>query len=257
MNPSERRLVEQLATATGRELVQLAHARERITGAIGVLERDGRVVAVSAHRCGLAAVPELGALDRIERLDVGGNALVELPPVPASVRELYIYDNQLAHLPALPPGLRVLDANRNRLVDVPRLEGLDFAYLASNQLVAPPVLAGVRYLNVSGNPLAALPIDPALRELRAESSGLATLPDAIAGLAELRELHLRDNALAALPDAIGALARLRVLDLRANRLDTLPEAIARLPLAKLDLRWNPLGRPPAWLDTLDDALVYR
>ena len=44
--------------------------------------------------------------------------------------------------------------------------------------------------------------------------------------------------------------------LRSNQLDTLPASIARLPLGKLDLRWNPLRARPAWLRELADTLVY-
>ncbi|MBC7976931.1 MAG: hypothetical protein H7138_18300, partial [Myxococcales bacterium] len=49
-----------------------------------------------------------------------------------------------------------------------------------------------------------------------------------------------------------------VLDLRGNRLDTLPEALRAMPLAKLDLRWNPLRALPGWIDELIDrgCLVY-
>jgi Leucine-rich repeat (LRR) protein len=250
---SDRAIVDELAA--GREVVAIDHARERLDGAVGVMTRGGRAIAISAHRCGLRALPPLESLDQLERLDVGGNDLADLPRLPAQLRELYVYDNRLERLPPLPSTLRVLDANRNRLAALPPLADLDFAYLASNRF-AEVQTRGVRYLNVGGNPLRELPIDPAIVELRAEDAGLATLPDAIAELASLRELALRGNALVALPETIGALAQLRVLDLRANRLDTLPDALARLRLAKLDLRWNPLRRRPRWLDDLGECLVY-
>ncbi|HEV7558158.1 MAG TPA: leucine-rich repeat domain-containing protein [Kofleriaceae bacterium] len=245
---TEREAVE---AAFGRAAVKLGHARERLDGELGVYERDGHVVAISAHRLGLTAVPAIDHLAHLERVDIGGNRLVELPALPASVRELYIYDNQLERLPAL-PRLRVLDANRNALVELPPLHEIDFVYAASNRLAAPPVMTGCRYVNLGGNPLARLPRDPAIRELRVEDAGLTSLPASIAELVGLRELHLRGNRLTALP---ALPATLRVLDLRGNQLDELPD-LSHLPLVKLDLRWNPLRNPPAWLDRLRDALVY-
>jgi Leucine-rich repeat (LRR) protein len=248
-------IVAQLAV--GRPIVELTHARQRIGGAVGVLWRAGAAVAICAHRCQLTGLPDaISSLGQLERLDVGDNRLSELPALPASLRELYVHDNQLARLPAL-PGLLVLDANRNQLVEVPPLAGLDFVYLAGNRLTAAPPTSGVRYLNVGDNPLGHLALaDPAIRELRAETAQLHAL--SIERLVGLRELSLRSNQLTALPASLGALAELRVLDLRDNQLDELPEALRRLPLAKLDLRWNPLRAPPAWLDELSarGCLVY-
>ena len=241
---------DRVEAAFGRPAVSLGHARERLDGELGVLERNGRIVVISAHKLGLAAVPAID-LDHLERLDVGGNGLALLPPLPASLRELYIYDNQLERLPPL-PGLRVLDANRNHLVELPPLHGIDFVYAAGNRIVTPPAMTGCRYVNLGGNPLVALPRDPAIRELRLEDAGLVELHASIAELVNLRELHLRGNRLTGLP---ALPATLRVLDLRSNFVDELPD-LSHLPLDKLDLRWNPLRNPPAWLDRLGDALVY-
>jgi len=240
-------IVEQLAGT--RRVVELAHARQRTTGEIGVLWRDGAAIAICAHRCGLTALPaSIAALTQLARLDVGSNLLVELPGLPPALRELYVHDNQLARLPPL-PRLLVLDANRNLLDALPALTGIDFVYLAGNRLTALPAITGVRYLNVGDNPLGDLAlIDPTIQELRAEHAQLRTL--SIDRLGGLRELALRGNQLAALPASLGALTALRVLDLRANQLDDVPDALRALPLAKLDLRWNPLRSRPAWLDEL-------
>ena len=240
-------IVEQLAGA--RPVVELAHARQRTTGEIGVLWRDGAAIAICAHRCELSALPAaIGSLSQLVRLDVGSNRLDELPALPPGLRELYIHDNQLARLPVL-PRLSVLDANRNRLDAVAALTGIDFVYLAGNRLTALPDLAGVRYLNVGDNPLGQLALaDPAIQELRAEQAQLRML--SLERLTGLRELALRGNQLAALPGSIGALVALRTLDLRGNQLDELPDALRALSLTKLDLRWNPLRARPAWLDEL-------
>lgn len=248
-------LIEQLAGS--RPITRLTHARQRTSGVVGVLWRETTAIAICAHRCQLASLPGLiGALSELERLDVGDNQLTELPALPESLRELYVHDNRLARLPAL-PALRVLDANRNQLAEVPTIRDVGFVYLAGNQLRAPPVTSGVRYLNIGDNPLSHLSAaDPAIEELRTEHAQITSL--AIDGLTGLRELSLRNNRLAALPASIGALARLRTLDLRGNQLDELPEALLDLPLAKLDLRWNPLRAPPRWLDELSrrGCVVY-
>jgi Leucine-rich repeat (LRR) protein len=245
------------ALAGSRRVVELAHARQRTDGEVGVLWRDGAAVAICAHNCGLAALPEaIGALGRLVRLDVGDNQIGALPALPAGLRELYIHDNRIARLPAL-PRLTVLDANRNRLAALPPLVDIDFVYLAGNRLTAPPEIRGCRYLNLCDNPLGHLVLtDPAIRELRAEHAELQGL--SIERLTGLRELSLRGNQLTALPASIGAHAALRVIDVRGNQLDGLPEAVRALPLTKLDLRWNPLRERPPWLDELAGrgCLVY-
>jgi Leucine-rich repeat (LRR) protein len=243
------RLIAKLAA--GRSIVDLSHPRARTDGVIAVQwSATATAIRICAHRCHLTHLPDdLSTLTQLERLDVGGNHLTHLPTLPPSLRELYVDDNQLPHLSPLPP-LTVLDANRNHLTHLPPLTDLAFAYLAENRLTTLPALRNVRYLNVSDNPLAtlALSADAGVRELRAERIQLRAL--ALDGLTELRELALRGNQLTQLPDAIATLAHLRILDLRGNRLDDLPSALRALPLAKLDLRWNPLRMRPAWLDEL-------
>lgn len=241
------------ALPAGLPRLALTHLRQRERGVLGVLEQDGEVRALGLHRCGLTALPaSVRALTALQRLDVGGNSLTELPPLPPGVRELFVDDNQLARFPELPP-LRLLDANRNRLVEVPPLADVEFVYVAANQLTAPPVTRGSRYLNVSDNPLAALELaDGTLSEVRAESCGLRELPASIGALTQLRDLSLRGNLLSALPAEVAGLRALRHLDLRGNLLDDLPEELLALPdLRKLDLRWNPLRRRPGWLAQLE------
>lgn len=263
------------AFSPGLRAVALTHARQRVSGVVGVLVDEGegaggaaaaQPVVVGAHRCGLATLPAaLGELTQLRRLDVGGNRLVEVPAFVTSLprlRELYLDDNQVARLDAL-PALAVLDANRNQITEVPPLCGLEFVYLAENRLRWMPALDGVRYLNVSDNALEALvPVEAgrgggvagglaALAELRAERCGLRELPAELGRLSGLRELSLRGNALERLPALLGGLRALEVLDLRGNQLDELPESLRDAPaLRKLDLRWNPLRRRPAWLAEL-------
>jgi Leucine-rich repeat (LRR) protein len=240
---------------TGLEVRMLEHARQRVSGTLGVVERGGEIVALCAHRCQLAAVPaRVAELPALERLDVGDNGLTELPALAGAARltGLYIYDNQLERLGELPP-IDVLDANRNRLFELPLLRGVSFVYLAENQLRHVPATEGTRYLNVCDNALETFePADAALREIRAERCGLRALPPAITRLSGLRELSLRSNALTHVPAELGQMRSLETLDLRGNQLDDLPEEMLAMPaLRKLDLRWNPLRRMPSWLDALE------
>lgn len=243
------------AARLGLEIVELDHPRQRSTGKLGVVAREGHVIALAAHRCGLTSVPEsFLQLPSLQRLDVGGNSLRSLPSLEGlpSLRQLYVYDSQIERLPLL-PALEVLDANRAELVELQPLGDVGFVYVAENCLRHVPPTRGARYLNVSGNPLESFAVeDGELRELRAEKCKLTVLPPSIAELGGLRELSLRDNALAALPDELGALSALEALDLRGNALDDLPRALLDLPaLRKLDLRWNPLRARPAWLAELE------
>ena len=269
-------VVEELAA--GRQIVEMNHARARWQGVIGVYTEDGRVTAITATRCELARIPDsITQLAQLERLDLSGNPLRELPAgigKLAALRELYLYDCGLVALPALDgTALEVLDLNRNPgLAQLPALARLPlaFLYLESCGLNALPALPmSLRYLNVSSNPLGALPIGElaGLEELRAEYVRLHDTPIALHRLGKLRELHLRGNGIRELPPVATALETLGLrdnnfaelpaslaghpnlirLDLRGNFIDTVPAAIAELPkLRKLDLRWNPLRDPLDW-----------
>jgi hypothetical protein len=244
------------AARLGLSVVPLEHPRQRTSGVVGILEREGHIVALCTHKAGLTSVPDaFVALPELERLDVGGNAISSLPAAISSLpalRQLYLYDSQIERLPPLPL-LDVLDANRARLVEVPALRQIEFVYLAENQLRHVPVTHGAAYLNVSGNPLETFEVaDPSIHELRAEKCKLRELPASISKLVLLRELSLRDNALTRLPPELGRLSRLEVLDLRGNQLDDLPTDLLGLTsLRKLDLRWNPLRSLSAFVQVLE------
>ena len=168
--------------------------------------------------------------------------------------------------------LRMLDLGHNALTQVPDtlgdLDGLtDFLYLHDNRLTSLPSsfdqLKKLRYLNLSENAFATLPDVVCglanLIELRASDNQLTGLPDSVGRLSRLRELHLRNNKLTALPESIGALLQLRQIDLRGNPLTCLPATMATLPrLEKLDLRWVSTLVRPAWISDLEGhgCVVY-
>jgi len=150
------------------------------------------------------------------------------------------------------PNLRTLDLGHNALLavpDLPALTRLEILYLHENALTALPKLpSSLTYLNISENPLASVELGelPRLIELRMLDLGLTTFPEV--ALPSLRELHLRRNAFTEIPEVVRDLTELRLLDLRANALTSVPEWIAELPrLEKLDLRWNAVTEPPAAL----------
>ena len=66
--------------ADGRPIVELAHARQRTSGEVGVLRRAGAITVICAHRTDLERLPEaIGALTALERLDELPDALLDLP----------------------------------------------------------------------------------------------------------------------------------------------------------------------------------
>ena len=128
-----------------------------------------RVRTLALADAGLAelALGDLGGLPNLRTLDLRGNALAGLPPLPASSR------------------LERLLLGGNALPEVP--------------LAALPAPERLRDLDLSDNALAELPARafgkaPGLRALRLDGNGLEALPDSLfAGLDSLRLLRLDGN----------------------------------------------------------------
>ncbi|WP_338663837.1 leucine-rich repeat-containing protein kinase family protein [Pararoseomonas sp. SCSIO 73927] len=157
----------------------------------------------------------LGLADTLEILDLGGNALPDLPAGIARLRRLkvlFLSGNPLRRLP-------------------PALGGLP----ALSQL-------GARGCGIEEVPAESL--SPALRWLTLTGNAIATMPGALAERPSLQKLMLAGNRLTALPDLTGA-ANLELIRLSANRLEALPPWLAALPgLAWIAWAGNPLD-PPA------------
>jgi Leucine-rich repeat (LRR) protein len=164
---------------------------------------------------GLHRVPlGLERLIRLERLDLSGNQIIELPgSLPERLRWLDLSENPLLAFPdALlsRPRLRTLSLAKTRLIALPpsgwrscRLLALDLSDNALQDL--PPGLAQARTLTT----------------LRVSSNRLHNLPD-LSTLTRLTRLDLSDNQLSRLPDWLGVLP---LVSLRAdhNRICTLPD----------------------------------
>lgn len=160
--------------------------------------------------------PSVSSLSLLVHLDLSFNRLSSLPPCILSLShliELLLCHNDLTVVPeglgAL-VSLQRLNLMGNRLVDLPRAAGL---------------LSGLEELDVSFNLLEGL-------------------PDDLGQLQNLHKLELSNNRLRALPESLGSLHSLRQLVIQSNDLRSIPESLHSLPLLKLDVRNNPLGRPP-------------
>jgi hypothetical protein len=163
---------------------------------------------------GLTEFPReiFGLADTLEVLDLGGNALRDLPADMGRLRRL-----------------RVLFCSGNRFTRLPPSLG-DCAALSQ---------IGFRKTGLCEIPGESLP--PKLRWLTVTDNELETLPDAIGQRPALQKLMLSGNRLSSLPETLGAAPNLELLRLSANRFAALPGWIARLPrLAWLAWAGNPL-----------------
>ncbi|KAK5867285.1 hypothetical protein PBY51_011791 [Eleginops maclovinus] len=148
-----------------------------------------------------------------------------------------------------------LDLSFNQLSCLPSclliLPVLSSLLLCNNHLSALPPdigqLSSLIYLSLLGNELVSLP--PSLGQLQAletldiSHNLLQQLPDEIGSLEGLVKLELSHNKLKQLPDSMGSLHALRELVIYSNAIRLIPHCLNKLPLLKIDVRDNPLGRP--------------
>ena len=164
--------------------------------------------------------PGIGGLTRLEKWNLAGNLLEDLPDEfaqLASLKTLFFLNNRFARIPSVVgrlPNLFMLSFKSNRLEAI-----------AEDAL--PPSLG---WLILTDNRLAALPASlgrlPRLRKLMLASNQLAALPD-VSGLASLELVRLSDNRLREVPPGLLALPRLAWVALAGNHLQPLPrDAVA-------------------------------
>ncbi|PXW66645.1 leucine-rich repeat-containing protein kinase family protein [Methylobacterium sp. B4] len=158
-----------------------------------------------------------GLADTLERLDLSGCGLSELP-------------DDLGRLHRL----RVLFCSGNRFERLPPALG-DCASLSQ---------VGFRATGLREVPAEALP--PKLRWLTLTDNRIEHLPDALGERPDLQKLMLAGNRLRALPPTFAGADRLELLRLSANRFETLPPWLVRLPrLAWIAWAGNPFEGEPA------------
>ncbi|XP_069037614.1 p53-induced death domain-containing protein 1 isoform X1 [Lepisosteus oculatus] len=197
------------------------------------------------------ALTVIGQLSRLRSLSIRGGCVRDklgspqpgqLSSLPDSLGSLCLLThldlsfNQLASLPAC---LRAL----------PRLSHL---LLGRNALSSLPdwlgALRSLSSLSLMGNRLTAVPPSlgqlGALQSLDLSHNQLEALPPEVGALERLNHLELSCNRLTELPDTLGSVLSLRRLVLHSNNLHSVPSCLLLRPDLELDLRNNPLGRPP-------------
>jgi len=193
-----------------------------------VLDDKGRVAVLEWGEKSLKSLSpapaDLGRLNALWGLDLGGNKLKELPQEIAqltSLTDLFLSVNKLKSLPAVIGQLTSLTDLRiagNKLADLPgkiigRLTSLTSLQLHGNKLTSLPAeiwrLTSLTRLDLDGNKLTSLPAEigrlTSLTWLNLERNKLTSLPAEIGQLTSLERLWLDDNQLTSLPAVIGRL----------------------------------------------------
>lgn len=207
----------------------------------------------SEDKAGLeAALDVLPHLAELRLLAIRGHCFSDAKgdPLPGLLTTLPNSVSALSHL-------LHLDLSFNQLSSLPSclfsLRALSYLLLCHNQLSALPSeiehLSSLTYLSVMGNQLASLPQSlgqlKALQTLDVSYNLLQQLPDEIGSLEGLVKIELSHNKLKQLPETMGSLLSLRELVIYSNELRMIPQSLSKLPQLKIDMRDNPLGRPPA------------
>ncbi|XP_029290753.1 p53-induced death domain-containing protein 1 [Cottoperca gobio] len=160
-----------------------------------------------------------------------------------AVRGHCFYDSQGDPLPGLLTTLPTSVSSLSHLVH------LDLSF---NQLSCLPScllsLPALSILLLCHNHLSALPPDigqlSSLTYLSLLGNELVSLPPSVGQLEALQTLDISHNLLQQLPESMGSLLALRELVISSNDLRLIPHCLSLLSLLKIDVRDNPLGRPP-------------
>ncbi|CAN9499382.1 unnamed protein product [Ophioblennius macclurei] len=197
------------------------------------------------------ALDVLQHLTRLRSLAIRGNCFYDSQgdPLPGLLTSLPSSISSLSHLAHLDLSFNQLSRFPPCLLGLPSLSTL---LLCHNQLSALPPdvgqLSSLGYLSLLGNKLMSLPSSlgqlGSLQTLDVSHNLLQQLPDEIGSLGKLVTLELSHNKLNKLPESMGSLLSLRELFIYSNDLRLIPQCLNKLPLLKIDVRGNPLGKPP-------------
>nr|XP_057931543.1 p53-induced death domain-containing protein 1 [Doryrhamphus excisus] len=200
-----------------------------LDGALDVLPhlKDLRSLAIRGHRFyDSQGTPLMGLLTS---LPTSLSSLSLLVHVDLSFNQLSIFPSCLLSLPVLSALLLCYNCLLELPPDIGHLSTLTYLSLSVNKLVSLPASLGdlkkLQSLDVSHN---------LLKEL----------PNEIGSLGGLVTVELSHNKLKWLPETMGCLHSLRELIIFSNELRLIPPCLNKLPLLKMDVRDNPLGRPP-------------
>ncbi|XP_029909169.1 p53-induced death domain-containing protein 1 [Myripristis murdjan] len=215
-----------------RELQYLRLGSEDKPGVDGALE-------VLPHLTQLRSLAIRGHCFYDSRGDPLPGLLTTFPSSVSSLSLLVHLDLSFNQLDCLPPCLLSLPVLTSLLLCHNRISALppDIGHLSS-----------LSYLSLLGNQLVSLPPSlghlKALQTLDVSYNLIQNLPEEIGALEELVKLDLSHNKLKQLPETMGELVSLRELSIHSNDLRLIPQCLNKLPLLKMDVRNNPLGRPP-------------
>ncbi|XP_042351928.1 p53-induced death domain-containing protein 1 [Plectropomus leopardus] len=197
------------------------------------------------------ALDVLHHLTELRSLAVRGHCFYDSQgdPLPGLLTTLPTSVSSLSHLVHLDLSFNQLSCLPPCLLSLPVLSSL---LLCHNRLSALPPdmgqLSSLTYLSLLGNELVSLPPSvgqlKALQTLDISHNLLQQLPDEIGCLEQLVQLELSHNKLKRLPESMGSLLALRELAVSSNDLRLIPHCLNKLPLLQIDVRGNPLGRPP-------------
>ncbi|XP_056273558.1 p53-induced death domain-containing protein 1 [Pseudoliparis swirei] len=197
------------------------------------------------------ALDVLPHLTKLRSLAVRGHCFYDShgDPLPGLLTTLPASVSSLCHLVHLDLSFNQLTVLPSCLLSLPVLSSL---LLCHNRLSDLPPgigqLSSLTYISLLGNELVSLPWSlgqlKALQSLDVSHNLLQRLPEEIGALEELVKLELSHNKLKQLPESMGSLLALRELVIYSNDLRLLPQCLNKLPLLKIDVRDNPLGKPP-------------
>ncbi|MED6294013.1 hypothetical protein CHARACLAT_016580 [Characodon lateralis] len=230
-----------------------AAALPLLWGSVPELLRDLQYLRLgSEDKSGLdAALDVLPHLTGLLSLAIRGHCLCDSQgdPLPGLLTTLPDSVSTLSHL-------KHLDLSFNQLTCVPpcllRLPALSVLLLCHNHISALPPdlghLSSLTFLSLMGNKLLSVPPSvgqlKALQMLDVSHNVLQQLPDEIGSLGELVKLEVSHNKLKQLPESMGSLVSLRELVIYSNELRVIPNCLNKLPLLKMYVCDNPLGKPP-------------
>ena len=186
--------------------------------------------------------PEIFELKWLEKLDLSGNNIPELPNILSHFPKLRLFGFRWQENEPIPDWIHLVSALK---VDLSL-----FNINISNKL--PDfifTLTNLNSLNLNSNKLTSIPDSITqltnLNSLDLSDNQLTSIPDPITQLTNLNSLDLRFNKLTSIPDSITQLTNLNSLYLSYNQLTSIPDSISQLTnLNSLDLSENPLEKPP-------------
>lgn len=195
--------------------------------------------------------PEIGQLENLIELTLGGNRVSEIPWEIGQLAELKTLDLggnlSITNLPASIGNLtklEILNLSGNKLATLPEeigslvyLKKLTLGWVdAGNELEFLPDSIGnlvkLQVLKVCLNRLGDVPPSifnlSNLQELDLANNKIGKISREIGQLSNLRYLYLAFNELEEIPDTIGGLQKLELLHLEGNRIKVLPKSIGQL-----------------------------